>query len=164
MGIAPDPHRTEFVGLNAFDLTGEWSWKKLMTNASKIGKSITDSRFGKAAFFVCGFIPVTAVSVACGAVQALAYVAQGRYGEAAVAAIGMIPGAKLASGLERAGRSVIKAGIRRAYRTGVRVHPSRVRAQVRGLRGRATAVSNAILTPSSEWLSNRKWIKNLKHG
>ncbi|MEV7766520.1 PA14 domain-containing protein [Microbacterium sp. NPDC086615] len=93
---------TDPIGKN--DLTGRAWWEEW-------GRAITDSAVGKAALFACGFIPGW-VGAACGVVETVAYLAQGRIGEAAVAAVGAVASTVGVSGVLKAAASTIKATAR----------------------------------------------------
>ncbi len=93
---------TDPIGKN--DLSGRWS-------LGDVGKLITDSSVGKAALFACGFIP-GAIGTACAVVETLSYLAQGRWGEAAVSAAGIAVSAVGMKSALKATASVIEATAR----------------------------------------------------
>lgn len=144
--------------VNAFDITGE-SGRKKQNWLMSAAKSLTDSKAAQVLFFACGFIPVAAVTVGCGVLQTAAYAVQGRYGEAAVAAIGIVPGLRLAKSLERAGKSVIRAGMRSAVKAKRAIPSYRVRAHVRAVNYHSNAASWAIVSGASNWATSQKSVK-----
>nr|WP_244630654.1 MULTISPECIES: PA14 domain-containing protein [unclassified Microbacterium] len=85
------------------DLSGRAWWHD-------IGRAITDSPAGKAALFACGFVPGL-VGAACGVVETLAYVAQGRLGDAAVSAAGAVAGSIGMKAVFKAAASTLQATV-----------------------------------------------------
>ncbi|MET3452227.1 RHS repeat-associated core domain-containing protein [Curtobacterium sp. 1544] len=87
-----------------FDLSGQWSWKRAWRHVRGVARFLTNNRVSQAVFFACGFVPVYGIAAACGVIQTAAYAVQGRWGEAAVSAVGAIGGGYAAKGLARFGR------------------------------------------------------------
>ena len=81
--------------VNDFDLTGEWSWKSVLSTVTKVA-------------FVASFIPGPIGMVAAG-VAVAGNLAQGNWKGALGAAVGFIPGGKLVSKIASMSRVGTKA-------------------------------------------------------
>jgi RHS repeat-associated protein len=97
------------------DLSGRAWWDEAFETTQRFAKSaaqfVTDTPAVQAALFACGLVP-NAVAVACGALSAGAYAVQGRYGEAAASAAGMVIGSAAAGALKLGIKAVAVASVR----------------------------------------------------
>ena len=141
--------------INSGDFTGRSWW-------SDLGRAITDSGAGQAILFACGFIPGW-ISVGCGVVETLAYVAQGRVGDAAVALVGAAAGFVGAKAAMKAMTAAAKGAIAaktasltaQATRRSLKAARSIARDINRGNEWLSAAVANAAVAgaaaPAHSW-------------
>ena len=92
---------TDPIGKN--DLSGRAWWED-------VGREVTDSAVGKAALLACGFVPGLIGGI-CGAVETAAYLIQGRLGDAAVSAAGIVAGTLGMKAVFKAAASTLQATI-----------------------------------------------------
>ncbi|MDQ1121624.1 RHS repeat-associated protein [Microbacterium trichothecenolyticum] len=92
---------TDPIGKN--DLSGRAWWED-------VGRAVTDSAVGKAALLACGFVPGLIGGI-CGAVESVAYLIQGRLGDAGVSAVGAVAGTLGMKAVFKAAASTLQATI-----------------------------------------------------
>ncbi|MEV7874681.1 PA14 domain-containing protein [Microbacterium sp. NPDC089188] len=93
---------TDPIGRN--DLSGRAWWDDM-------ARTITENPAIQAGLFACGLIPGVVATV-CGAVSVAAYALQGRWGEAAASAVGMVAGSVAAGAVSAVVRAVAFASVR----------------------------------------------------
>ncbi|MDQ1121621.1 hypothetical protein [Microbacterium trichothecenolyticum] len=146
---------TDPIGKN--DLSGRAWWEDVARGIQSAAQAVTDSPIGKAALFACGFVPGW-IGVGCAIVETVAYVVQGRAGEAAVAAAGIAAGAIGMRSTLKAAASAIEATARaRAVRQlgslpgrqGTRPYVRNAARQIEGPANAAMNIANNALADAA---------------